>query len=154
MRKLASNLIICTSISLFFMASCNSKPQHVKDIKEKDAKEIAKAVQSAEQAAMPRFTFNPLPDDISPKTTITVSYLDLSYSAEEPGTCVDLNKEDFESREIPTADAACQCWWAGMGADYYLQKVGENVEVYRRDAYEETPPAELPWKLVKVLSKK
>ncbi len=154
MQKLSPSLFICFLTVLVFIASCTSKPQYVKDIKEKDAKEIAKAVQAAEKAAMPRFTFNPLPDDISPKTTITVSYLDLSYSAEEPGTCINVNKEDFESREIPTADAACQCWWAGMGADYYLQKVGENVEVYRRDAYEETPPAEIPWKLVKVLSKK
>jgi|SanBayMetagenome_1026888.scaffolds.fasta_scaffold50357_1 hypothetical protein len=54
------------------------------------------------------------------------------------GLAEELSNDMYRSHGVPkNADAACHAFWAGMGETVYLVQNKGNVEVYKREEYEE-----------------
>ena len=54
------------------------------------------------------------------------------------GLAEELSNDMYRSHGVPkNADAACHAFWAGMGETVYLIQKKGNVEVYKREEYEE-----------------
>jgi hypothetical protein len=54
------------------------------------------------------------------------------------GLAEELSNDMYRTYDVPkNADAACHAFWAGMGETVYLVQKKGNVEVYKREEYEE-----------------
>jgi len=60
----------------------------------------------------------------NPTTIISLNVSDYIYEiAKETGNVSEISKDDFKDYHIPnTAIIACQSWWAGAGAQYWVVK--------------------------------
>ncbi|SRR5260221_3262584 len=62
------------------------------------------------------------------------------YIATEVGNYSELGSENFKDNKIPkNALLACTGWWAGAGAQYWVIKKGNNLNVYIREISEGNP---------------
>ncbi len=103
-----------------------------------------------------QWQFKSLGEDANgtPSTILSVLVNDnLNEIATETGNFYIINPEDFKDNGIPkNALIACQCWWAGAGADYWVVKKGSTLVVMERDLSEGDPdhPYDYTSKPVKV----
>lgn len=87
-----------------------------------------------------------------PSTIITIKGRGVKHTIEQQGVCNPIAKDGFSKKSIPAdTKAACSCWWAGAGADYYATTTRNTVQIYKRVVFEEDTELE-DWKMVNELA--
>lgn len=81
-------------------------------------------------------------DDMEPRTAINIKTESAKHTIVEQSACQEIEANKYEDYEIPSeAMAACACWWAGSGTNYYVGLEKEEVMVFQQEVGEgiETP---------------
>jgi hypothetical protein len=90
-----------------------------------------------------KWSLKSLPEDDmgNPSTRIWLIVNDNSYEiAKETGNITEIAQREFSDYKIPSgALLACQSWWAGAGAQYWVVKKNKSLNVMVRYIEEGNP---------------
>lgn len=134
-------LFVCL-MSLFF--SCdhtNSDSNNEGQATKVTVKDLGNEPSKKENTKNPKKATNEKPllqisikgDDVSPQSIIKITANGVEEEITENAACQELKKADFVKNDIPAkAEAACFCWWAGYGVNYYVAQENGTATIYQK----------------------
>lgn len=85
-----------------------------------------------------------------PESTLTFRVGDDLYILTEPYDCNVISPNDYASYDIPrSAGSACQCWWAGAGADIIVREGKPGIQILKRLTDESQEAKSSAWLVLK-----
>ncbi len=115
------NLLI---LSALWMISCQSKPTSTNPVTSDS---------SSDKPLSASISFTEKANELNPQTLLEFTLGSQKHAILADGDCKPIAPDAFQDNEVPeVADAACHCWWAGSGTDFYVKNNGNDLQIFRK----------------------